>query len=1015
MKSFKPIFRSFMRYFLILWIPLFTWTLYIQAAPPGSGGSVGETGYISLNGEWEMGFSRNYTRTVLVPGIHNDGAVIVNEVLWYKKEIELPEGNWKEATLQLNGARFQPRVFVNGELVGSRKGGMARLFFSLDHGEIRPGNTITLEIALESLANVPPSDASHIPETDQWRSNVSSSLWDDVVLHLHGEVSIQRIIPFIHYDDQKVNVRFDLNGPRRFRGKARLEILDEKGNVLIKSLHEISGIHDSIDFFTDNKMKSWSPSAPNLYKLRLTILDKKGRVTDQSVISLGVKSFEVIDKHFYLNGQPCFPRGATVVWHRWMRTEEGRELGYDTAWFTKNIIQRTRDLGGNYIRFHLGVPPERFLDLCDRYGMIVQYEWSFFHGAPASLESLLEQYRNWLDMAMCHPSVSLFHPYNETEGEQLKTVWEALNQLLVDYPPLVMEDRDVLHIHKYWWSLFENLGLYYDDAREFPKAIMVDEFGGNYLDEYGRMGGYTTVKETFLRFLGRTHNSEERLKFHARANASVAEYWRRIGAAGISPFCALGSKQDGNSWFLGPLKMGIPKPVWPALAAAFSPRSVSMELWDRNFTPGQNLNLPLYLFNDLSEEAILSVVISIEDEEEEVVYTKKLASPVPPFSKRIVHADLEMPLSTGDYMLYARLTNPPPGVKYPVVSSWDFRVFRAKVPENVKGTAIAVPENETELKQMLTRLNIATVPVTDRSARVLVTSLKSWNDLAKGDTVLSGMLQSEIFSGKSVVMLDVGDRTLGQGYPDEEGNLGPLQGVVRLTDPEVKSYNLFKGVSLKFTETAEPESHLHPPAKNRYLWNEMPDEYSRLWNGLRGGLIVPAADMEFSGLSREAFAAQWVLRGASEEMIKKGPCYAYDLQGFYEFSDRPGDREVQKKLRDKIDFLVKDAPALATAINPRSPIEITDLHNGYLEATSGIAQNYLPLASCGKNLTRTPVALVEFGKGKGTLLVSQLLTAGRLAEDFGEEGLYGIRYDEVAVQMVLNMISLSLKNSDEGN
>jgi hypothetical protein len=238
--------------------------------------------------------------------------------------------------------------------------------------------------------------------------------------------------------------------------------------------------------------------------------------------------------------------------------------------------------------------------------------------------------------------------------------------------------------------------------------------------------------------------------------------------------------------------------------------------------------------------------------------------------------------------------------------------------------------------------------------------------------------------------------------------------VVRLTDPEVNIYNLFRGVSLKFTETAEPESHLHPPVNNRYLWNDMPDEYTRLWNGLRGGLIVPAADMEFSGLSHEAFVAQWVLRGASEEMIRKGPYYAYDLQGFYEFSDKPGDREVQKKLRDRIEFLVKDAPALATSINPRTPVKITDLNSGYLEATNGIAQNFLPLASCGKNLTRTPAVLVDFGKGRGKLIASQLLTAGRLDREFGEKGLYGIRYDEVAVQMVLNMISLSLKNIEEG-
>jgi hypothetical protein len=46
-------------------------------------------------------------------------------------------------------------------------------------------------------------------------------------------------------------------------------------------------------------------------------------------------------------------------------------------------------------------------------------------------------------------------------------------------------------------------------------------------------------------------------------------------------------------------------------------------------------------------------------------------------------------------------------------------------------------------------------------------------------------------------------------------------------------------------------------------------------------------------------------------------------------------------------------------------------------------------------------------------LVSQLLTAGRLANGFGEMGLYGIRYDEVANQFVLNMMEIALKKSEQ--
>src|SRR4030042_4140056 len=208
---------------------------------------------------------------------------------------------------------------------------------------------------------------------------------------------------------------------------------------------------------------------------------------------------------------------------------------------------------------------------------------------PASEESLMEQWRNWLDLAMRHPSVALIHPYNGVTGDVLKPAWSALDKLVKEYPPLVLEERDVIHVHKYWWSMFENVGLYYDSAEEFPKPVMADEFGGNYLDGYGNPGGYRTLKETYLRFCGRGHTPAIRMYHHTISNSQIAEYWRRIGAAGFSPFCIVGSWEDGNHWYLGKLKNGYPKDVWDALTAAYSPVSVSLEIWDRNFTPTQKI------------------------------------------------------------------------------------------------------------------------------------------------------------------------------------------------------------------------------------------------------------------------------------------------------------------------------------------------------------------------------------------------------------------------------------------
>ena len=844
--------RSF-RNSIVVFVISLLWVPSVQATDKPNNFSV------SLNGIWQTGFSRNYTATAQVPGIAIDPSKINTEKLWYKKEVVLPKGDWQYATLELKGARFLPEVFVNGISVSKQAGGMAPTFHLLQSKDVRPGNTITLEIALSSLKEIPSTDASYIPPADQWRSNIASCLWDDVILHLHGATRIDRIIPFINFKESKTAIHFDLSQPGSvtFHGKAQLDITDQKGTLLIRTTKPLSGLKNIITISYRNKLQVWSPEHPVVYQLRLTVFDEKNKATDEKIIPFGIKEFATKNKQFYLNQQPIKLRGGTVVWHRWMRSQEGRELGFDTAWFAKNIVQRLKDHGANYLRFHLGKPPERLLDLCDQYGLMVQYEWSFFHGMPATKESLVEQYKYWLDVAMRHPSVSLIHPYNETEGEQLKTVWEGLDVLLKDYPPLVMEERDVIHVHKYWWSLFENVGLYYDDANQFPQTIMVDEFGGNYLDEKGELGGYKSLKESYLRFLGRTHTADERLSFHAASNAKIAEYWRRINAAGFAPFCILSSWEDGNNWFLGNLKDGKPKPVWNELTAAFSPQSVSLHIWDRNFAPGEKTNLSLYLFNDTKEAASLKARIQLVNEHNQNVLDTVLEKKVNAFSKQIQNLSLTLPASTGNYIIKAELLNRPATVKYPVVSQWPVHVFQATVPADVQQLKIGVPDEEKELKAFLNNHHIATTSINDATANVILTSLNTWKKVARKDSALLQQLQSAIDKGTSIVMLDAGERYLGQGYPAKSGDLGPLQGVARITDPKITSYNLFKGVSLTFTEAAEPESHLHADKNNDQLWKHLPKQHTWLWNGMRGGLLAPAADMDFHGLSADAFLSQW--------------------------------------------------------------------------------------------------------------------------------------------------------------
>src|ERR1039458_10744856 len=67
-------------------------------------------GELLLNGTWETGLDRNYAQLITVPGLAQSAEKISPGTLWYRRTVELPRGDWTEATLCLKGARFAPAV-----------------------------------------------------------------------------------------------------------------------------------------------------------------------------------------------------------------------------------------------------------------------------------------------------------------------------------------------------------------------------------------------------------------------------------------------------------------------------------------------------------------------------------------------------------------------------------------------------------------------------------------------------------------------------------------------------------------------------------------------------------------------------------------------------------------------------------------------------------------------------------------------------------------------------------------
>jgi hypothetical protein len=551
--------------------------------------------------------------------------------------------------------------------------------------------------------------------------------------------------------------------------------------------------------------------------------------------------------------------------------------------------------------------------------------------------------------------------------------------------------------------------LYYDSHDQFPKAIMVDEFGGNYLDANYDYGLYKTVKDTFGRFLGTGETIEQRIKLQTQANVKVAEYWRRIGAAGYSPFCALGSHEDGSHWFEGDLKEGNPKPVWNALAVAYAPLSVSLNIWDQNFEGGQTIEVPVHFFNDTAEAVEMEVLLTIEEGDTHL-FKQTARNTVQPYSSSVVDCEMTLPDMPGAYWIKATLLNKQPQVKHPVVSEWDICILDTCKSPQLEQIVLGIPDEERELAAFADQQGLQHVrPGQGRDHDLLLLSRESWNRITAQDEAFKKHIEASVTGGCPALLLDVGTQFLGQGYPENEGDLGPLQGAFRLTEQRKQTTHVFGSLSLVFGQAAEPESHMHAHPNNNALWKHLSEDDAWLWNGYRGGLIIPADVMEVIGLNQKSFFDLWVERGADPESLRSNPNYtAYELDGYYAFTQQPQvDQDaVIQGLRDHIQFIQQDAPAIAAYIDPGAPVEIHALNREYnkLSVDSGRQMMIEPLAVAGKGLSKVPVVKIHLGGGAGDVIASQLLTRGRLAKGFGSEGLYGVRYDPAAVQMVLNMI-----------
>ncbi|MBR2037489.1 MAG: hypothetical protein IKA09_07130 [Lachnospiraceae bacterium] len=945
----------------------------------------------SLNGLWQVGINRQYDRCAEVPGMVYSAEQVPAGTVWYQRKVQLPKEAFDYAALILHGAKYVPEIYVNGTPVSRTEGGLAPTIHRLTHPDVLPGAEILLEICLQTLDTMEQEDASYLPVCDQWRSNLTSHLWDDVELVCYHGVRMDLLMP--EYNEGTCYIRYKAYMEETALESAlqiKLQLLEEDRcigqyeGMLGKEADEninLAGnyIYGRIKPRLTENIFLWTPDSPKLYTLRVEV---DGTVWEKQV---GFKKFEIAKKHFKLNDLPFKIRMSTIVWHRAYRDRQFQEVAYDTEWFYEEVIRRLKRYGVNTLRFHLGNPPRRMLELCDKHGLLTQVEWSFFHDVVASEGSMAKQYEDWIGICLEHASAAIVHPWNEVDDESRHAVMiRAAERSQKYFPKYIMSHRDVIHIHAYWWSLFENLGLYYDSFEQFDKPVITDEFGGNYLDYDGAYGGYPTVRDAMHRFLGPDADQKEaRIWLNTMSNGKVAEYWRRIGVAGYSPYCMISSPEDGNTHFFGSLKKPIEMPVWKALMPAYYPVAVSMDIWDRHFEPGEKVMVPLHLFNDTGMPQEVTVSIACGSD-----FRESFTTSIPAYTKIILEKEYMLPKQPGTCQMSAAIGE--------AVSVWDVCVHNLALPESLckadKTVTVGILPQETELAVFLQECGLKVT--NDWTACDVILGQHATYEALKCKKSYVDMLKAHMNRGKKAVLL-----TCGPMRPDSRSD-DPVHNPFRGKSHAVlEELALFDGILLKFGAFPEGESHVHPDDWNHIYWRNLPKGSFELWNGLRGGLIVPAVNMEIEGVSKEAFASLWANRGADMENIKKQDSnyLAMECMGLYEFGEEEPE-VIQERLMQQVNFLLADAPALRIG-NSAPQVTKYNLSETYRGFTDN-GNSCIPLMHAGKGFKRIPAVEVKYGSG--TLILTQLITDGRLTGE--DRGLDRTHKDPIVQQMVLNML-----------
>jgi beta-galactosidase len=249
------------------------------------------------------------------------------------------------------------------------------------------------------------------------------------------------------------------------------------------------------------KLEPWSPEAPNLYGVVLSV-ERDGKTVDARYERFGWRQFKIQGRDLLLNGQRvqlfgdlCHPFGPFMM---------SRRLVW--AWYSM-----IKDFGGNAVRPHANIYPRIYCDVADEMGMLVLDETALFGSSvalnfeePAAWERFADHYDGLVLRDRNHPSVFgwsfgnelfaifMYNPMPKEDADRFHGKLSELGQRARRLDPtrewLSCDGDDDLRGTLPVWSKHFGHGLPLEQLpKSLEKPLMVGESGGTYYARPGQL------------------------------------------------------------------------------------------------------------------------------------------------------------------------------------------------------------------------------------------------------------------------------------------------------------------------------------------------------------------------------------------------------------------------------------------------------------------------------------------------------------------------------------------------